>query len=138
MSHMKTPLSVEAIDADGDYGSGEDVHSGYKAYAITDADGRVLFDSLNRDSANTEIKVESDGESFLAWDHLAKSDAERIVRAVNAHDELVTAAQEAIRLIDWLKLIAKPDVEMHKHEIRGQAEMFQARIATALAKSEAA
>jgi hypothetical protein len=72
--HTPGPWEIDTIDNDGEYGSGPDSHRGFKSYAVYDANGRCLFDSLNRDGAVSEICEEYDEDGIHAWDEPAKHD----------------------------------------------------------------
>lgn len=90
-SHTPTPWSVDTERSEGSFGDGgPDERTGFDAFSILDADGRVLFDSLNRDGSASEIHEERDSYEghYSAWDAKAKADAARIVHCVNLHDEL--------------------------------------------------
>lgn len=65
------PWDVDTIDNDGTYGDGPDCHSGFKSYAVYDAHGKVLFDSLNAEAA--EIEVEYDDMGAYAWDRVSEA-----------------------------------------------------------------
>lgn len=79
------PFAVVEIGSDGVYGDGgPNGCTGFMAFGIADAQGRVLFDSLNRDAGATEIHDEIDDESGRnAWDEGAKRDADAIVAMLN-------------------------------------------------------
>jgi hypothetical protein len=90
------PWEVDTVRSDGEYGDGgPDSHVGFDAYAIFDSEGRVLFDSLNRDGSASEITEEGDSYEgyFRAWDAKARADAERIVQCVNAHNHMLEALE---------------------------------------------
>lgn len=94
--HTPTPWSVDSTRNEGEYGDGgPDPRSGFDSFVIMDSEGRVLFDSLNRDGSMTEITEEGDSYEghFHAWDAAAKRDAEHVVRCVNAHADLLAALQ---------------------------------------------
>ncbi len=89
----KGPWEVDSIDCEGDYGdSGPDCRTGYKAFAVFDEHGRVLFDSLNRDTRVSCIHEETDDERHYAWDQPARAD---LTLAAAAPDLL--AACEAVK-----------------------------------------
>lgn len=94
--HTPAPWEVDTVRNEGEYGNGgPDSHIGFDSFVVMDSEGRVLFDSLNRDGALTEVDEESDDEDgyHRAWDTLAKADAEHIVRCVNAHDLMLEALE---------------------------------------------
>jgi len=73
--HSDAPWEVDTIETDGSYGDGgPDCRTGYKEYAVFDAKGRVLFDSLNRDYRVNEIRDEIDEDSRYAWNEPARVD----------------------------------------------------------------
>lgn len=83
------PWSVDSTPNEGEYGNnGPDTRSGFNSFAIIDAEGRVLFDSLNRDGSACEVTEDYDEDGGSAWDAQAKADAEHAVKCVNEHDEL--------------------------------------------------
>lgn len=103
VSAARTPgtWDYDAVRNEGEYGDGgPDSHIGFDSFAILDAEGRVLFDSLNRDGAVTEVDEESDDEAgyHRAWDRRAQADAQHVVRCVNAHDDLLEALQRYVAL----------------------------------------
>lgn len=65
------PWDVDTIDNDGMYGDGPDCHSGFKSYAVYDANGKVLFDSLNAEVA--EIDIEYDDMGAYVWDRVSEA-----------------------------------------------------------------
>lgn len=65
------PWEVDTIDNDGTYGDGPDCHSGFKSYAVYDANGKVLFDSLNAEVA--EIDIEYDDMGAYVWDRVSEA-----------------------------------------------------------------
>ncbi len=76
-THTPGPWEVDSIDNDGDYGNGgPDQRSGFKSWVVIDANGRALFDTLNRDSFVTEVHEEYDDDGFSAWDELGRRDIE--------------------------------------------------------------
>lgn len=77
------PWDVDTIDNDGTYGDGPDCHSGFKSYAVYDATGKVLFDSLNAEVA--EIEVEYDDMGAYVWDRVSEAN---LTLASAAHDML--------------------------------------------------
>lgn len=90
------PWEVDTTRNEGEYGSGgPDTSSGFNSYVITDSEGRVLFDSLNRDGSLTDVCEAIDAEDgyFCAWDNAAKRDALHVVRCVNAFDLMLEALE---------------------------------------------
>ncbi len=92
------PWEIDTVRNDGDYGDGgPDASSGYDSFSIVDASGRVLFDSLNRNTGLTEIREDrASDEGVTAWDDPARCDAELIVIAVNAYDQHQQLAQSVL------------------------------------------
>lgn len=77
------PWDVDMIDNYGTYGDGPDCHSGFKSYAVYDANGKVLFDSLNAEVA--EIEVEYDDMGAYVWDRVSEAN---LMLAGASHDML--------------------------------------------------
>lgn len=77
------PWNVDTIDNDGTYGDGPDCHSGFKSYAVYDANGKVLFDSLNAEVA--EIDIEYDDMGAYVWDRVSEAN---LTLASASHDML--------------------------------------------------
>lgn len=127
--------SVDTIRNEGEYGSGPDTHSGFDSFAILDSEGRVLFDSLNRDGAVTEITEDGDAYEgyFNAWDAKAKEDAERIVICVNAFEEMSNALEAASSVLRYL-----PDINTNCGGTRPMMTTRKAEklVAAALAKAQ--
>jgi hypothetical protein len=95
--HTPTPWSVEAVRNEGDYGDGgPDCRSGFDSFSVVDASGRVVADTLNSDHRICLVQDECDEDGMRAWDEQGQKNAAFIVRACNAHDDLV-AALRAIR-----------------------------------------
>jgi hypothetical protein len=68
------PWGFEVMPCENTYGEGDDAQEGYNAYAIVDTQGRVLFDSLNRDDRTSLIKEDHDQDGRHAWDAQARVD----------------------------------------------------------------
>ncbi|HDR9497623.1 TPA: hypothetical protein QDC06_000825 [Burkholderia cepacia] len=65
------PWEIDTIDNCGEYGDGgPDTSTGFKSYAVYDAKGRVLFDTLNSDAA--EIHEQGYDLDHYAWDEVGK------------------------------------------------------------------
>lgn len=77
------PWDVDTIDNDGTYGDGPDCHSGFKSYAVYDANGKVLFDSLSAEVA--EIDIEYDDMGAYVWDRVSEAN---LTLAGASHDML--------------------------------------------------
>lgn len=56
-------------------------------------------------------------------------------RLMAAAPDLLLAAQEAMRLIEQLEIMANSAADIYKHELRGDAECFRRRIAPAIEKA---
>lgn len=71
IKHTPGPWEIDTIDNEGEYGDGgPDTSTGFKSYAVYDAKGRVLFDTLNSDAA--EIHDEGYDLDHHAWDEVGK------------------------------------------------------------------
>jgi len=57
-------------------------------------------------------------------------------RLIASAPNLLEAAQEAMRLIDLLEIISKDGVEIYKHELRGDVELYRKRILPAIQKAK--
>ena len=106
---MALPLETDTEHNEGDYGSGDESSSGFKSYAIFDATGKKLFDSLNSDAI--EVHEEFDDDGCYAWDETSRRYAKLIVAAVNALPDLIrelttlrAGAAEAARLREALEV----------------------------------
>ena len=77
------PWDVDTIDNDGTYCDGPDCHAGFKSYAVYDANGKVLFDSLNAEVA--EIDIEYDDMGVYVWDRVSEAN---LTLAGASHDML--------------------------------------------------
>ena len=101
--HTPGPWYVDTVRNEGEYGNnGPDTRSGFNSFAIFDTEGRVLFDSLNRDGSACEVTEDYDEDGGSAWDAQAKADAERIVQCVNKYDELSDIVSKLASLADGL------------------------------------
>lgn len=74
-----------------------------------------------------------DGNGFTA-ERIAKN----IALSCNSRDDLLEAAQEAIRFIEWIRNCGKEGVEIYKHELLSNADLFESRIAPAITKATGA
>lgn len=90
--------TLETLRSEGFYSDGNpdrDRH-GFTVYAVVDLDGRVLFDSLNRDVGVTEVheggQVDEHG-SIHAWDELGRRDMQLASLAPEMLDALERAAE---------------------------------------------
>ncbi len=97
----------DVVETDGEYGDGEDRHSGYHSYAVY-VGSESLLDMTNSTAAC--IHEEWDHDYHMAWDETAKRNAEFIAVAspdnVKALVEVLEKAQRAANLNNqW-----KPDV----------------------------
>jgi len=71
IKHTPGPWEIDTIDNCGEYGDGgPDTSTGFKSYAVYDANGRVLFDTLNSDAA--EIHEQGYDLDHCAWDEVGK------------------------------------------------------------------
>ena len=94
-AHTPTPWEVIEVKNEGDYGDGgPDPSSGFDSFAICDANGRTICDTLNSEVAM--VSEEADEDGVYAWDEVGKADAAHIVRCVNAHDALVRALKALV------------------------------------------
>lgn len=92
IKHSPGPWQVDTIDNSGEYSLGGDESAcGFKSHAVYDANGRVLFDSLNSDVA--EIHEESDEDGRYAWD----GQSECNLRLAASAPELFQALREIVR-----------------------------------------
>lgn len=91
------PLEVDGVKNDGDYGLGDDVHSGFTSYAVSDARGYTILDSLNADWRAGEVQEELDEYGHSAWDELARRRTDEIVRRVNTYDQRFVDGLVAMR-----------------------------------------
>jgi hypothetical protein len=134
--HTALPREVVEVDNGGDYGgSGPDCYSGFKSFAIADSEGRVLFDSLNRDHHLCEVHEEYDEDGVYAFDKPAQQDAAFIVRACNAHDDLITEYEKTISAIE--SIIPRLRGQ-GAHDEAGELACRLVDLRAALAKAEAA
>ena len=92
------------IQNEGEYGSGEDCHSGFKSYGVYTSQ-KLICDTMNSDLI--EVREESDDEGHYAWDETGRRNAEFIAAANPATvSDLITRLEKA--LVDaeryrWLK-----------------------------------
>lgn len=86
----------------------------------------------------TAITSEADDKvkSVLSSDYggliLSKDDA----RLISAAPNLLNAAEEAMRLLELLDILSKDGVEIYKHELRGDVELYRKRILPAIKKAK--
>lgn len=102
--HTPTPWEVLEIETQG--GGGER----YVSYGVADQNGKIVMDAMN--SSVAELHWEDDGEPaghVFHWDDQGKRDAAFIVKAVNAHDELVKALLHAAARFESIRNWAKGD-----------------------------
>lgn len=89
----KGPWETDDTESDGEYGIGDDTHSGFRASTIEAPDGHggyvVLFDSLN--STASLIEEDHDEDGHIAWDEVARKNAAFIVAARNALPDLLAS-----------------------------------------------
>lgn len=65
----------------------------------------------------------------------AQAAIEKHERIRAAAPDLLLAAQEAMRLVELLEVLAGSHADIYKHELRGDAELFRSRIAPAIEKA---
>ncbi|MNV67092.1 hypothetical protein D3C71_1598760 [compost metagenome] len=118
--HSPAPWSVETVRNEGEYGSGPETSTGFDSYAVLDANGRTLFDSINSDVA--EVHAVEHCLGVDAWDDVAR--------------ENLTLAAAAPELLDALEGLLSayqdPGNEGHTHDEKVQVS----RAAIAKAKGE--
>ena len=85
------PWETDSESNDGAYGSGEDVHEGFKSYIMLDPKGQRLFDSLNSTAGAVEEDIGD--ECVTAWDEVARRNFALIAAAHNALPELLRLAR---------------------------------------------
>lgn len=112
--HSKAPWSVDTVRNEGEYGSGPNTGAGFDSYAVFDAAGRILFDSLNSDAA--EVHAVEHEVGVDAWDDVAREN----LTIAAAAPELLAAA------------VAFMEGEGNCKEVR---DMFRAAIAKARGES---
>lgn len=80
----KRPWAMEDIPTEGGHGK-------YTAYALVDAEGRAICDTINSGVQTEHVEYgEEEGGSY-AWDEQGRVDMEFAGIAVNAHEALVAA-----------------------------------------------
>lgn len=92
------PWETDSESNDGAYGSGEDVHEGFKSYIMLDSKGQRLFDSLNSTAGAIEEDIGDEGVS--AWDEFARRNFAFIAAARNGMDELLRLARVGQAAVD--------------------------------------
>lgn len=101
----------------------------YVSYAVADARDRLVMDATN--SSVAEIRWEHDGEPAGYVQHFdvqSEADAAFIVKACNAHADLVAALQ-ALSL--WFDGEKTPDGWIHPHGTREMRALIKAVLAKA-------
>ena|ERR1051325_5103529 len=91
MKHTPTPYDVNRVCSEG-----------IAHFTIIDQRGKVIVDTFNSEVAeiHEEWDHDSDGNSWRnQWDEQGRVDVEFIVRACNAHDELLEALKYARRFL---------------------------------------
>lgn len=91
--HSPAPWSIDTIDNEGAYGAGPGAQSGFKSYAVLDASGKCLFDSLNSDVG--EVHEEFDEDGIHAWDEVARQN----LTLAAAAPGLLAAAKFALNVL---------------------------------------
>jgi len=95
--HSPWPWDIDSVDNEGEYGDGgPDSHCGFKSYAVFDAKGETLFDSLNSTDCCVENDFDEDGCS--AWDETAR----RNLTLAATAPELLADLQHVVRWFDQL------------------------------------
>lgn len=91
--------SREPVKNEGDYGMGDECHTGFSSYAATDEKGIALFDTLN--SGDGEVAVEFYEDGADAYDVIGLANIKAAISAVNfirtygaAVTELLAAASD--------------------------------------------
>lgn len=98
----------DVVEADGEYGDGEDRESGFHSYAVYDAQGRSLLDMTNSTAAT--IQTEWGHDYHSAWDvvgehntkHIIASQPQNVlalVEALEAKDTTIATQQQEIRTL---------------------------------------
>lgn len=87
------PWEADGVRNDGDYGSGEDAHSGFESYQVlaeVRGTSSAICDTINAGYQITEVHVESDEDGHHAWDeqgrknlaHIAHLDPQTVLSLV--------------------------------------------------------
>lgn len=85
---------ADVVETGGTHGSGEDCMEGFHSYAVYDQNNHSLLDMTNSTAA--VITVEDDGDYVMAWDEVARRNAEFIALANPANVlALVEALEQA-------------------------------------------
>ena len=122
----------DVVEADGEYGDGEDRASGYHSYAVY-VGSESLLDMTNSTAAC--IHEEWDNDYHMAWDDTAKRNAEFIAAANPATvlallDELEAAEKRIAghrKVLNSLAAVARrylPDYDEHP-EIQAADELLE-------------
>ena len=92
------PWEVDDLQNEGDYGNGEDVHSGFTSYVVC-AGNKSVVDTLNSDLAMVEVDGDCDenGPRSWAWDETGRRNATHIANASPANFLALIAALEEAR-----------------------------------------
>lgn len=130
----------DVVEADGEYGDGEDRESGFHSYAVYDAQGRSLLDMTNSTAAT--IQTEWGHDNHSAWDvvgehntkHIIASQPQNVlalVEALEARDKQIVFLKEQLAQLanfnpDWDRLEAATD-SLREH--MAELNSAQARIA---------
>lgn len=77
------PWEADVTRNDGDYGSGDEVHSGFESYQVlaeVRGQSAAVVDTINASHLITEVAEEYDEDGHSAWDEQGRKNAAHIAR----------------------------------------------------------
>lgn len=123
----------DVVETGGTHGNGDDCMEGFHSYAVYDQNNHSLLDMTNSTAAC--ITVEDDGDYIMAWDEVARRNAEFISKA---HPEFILsllAEREADKVLiaEQAKRIAELEGALNLASAsyageRARADALQARM----------
>jgi hypothetical protein len=131
--HTPGPWTIEVVKNEGMYGDGgPDGRSGFDSYCVQDAQGRVLFDTLNSDYRVASVHEDAHDEGVTAWDEQGRVN---LTLAAAAPDLLAELTTRRARDAEVEALVAATGEWLLQHSSEAHDRLYEAHASITGAKT---